>query len=246
MNKPIALQLYSVRENLAEDFTGTIEKVAAMGFDGVETAGFPNTTPADAAKLFHSLGLTITSAHAPLPLGDKETEVLDLMSTLGSTRLVSAWLPPETYQSVDSIKRNADDFNAANVIAQANGLTLFIHNHDFEFGRVNGRLAIDILRENLDPAIQFELDTYWIQVAGLDPAATVKQFGDKAPLLHIKDGPATREGDMLAAGQGVIDIPAIIAAGGHNTDWLIVELDRCATDMMTAVAESRSYLEQIL
>ena len=87
---------------------------------------------------------------------------------------------------------------------------------------VNGRLAIDILRETR-PSIQFELDTYWIQVAGQNPAAVVAEFGKQA-LLHIKDGPATRDGDMVAAGQGVVDIPAIIAAGGDNTDWLIVEL----------------------
>ncbi len=245
MSKPIAIQLYSVRENLAEDFAATIEKIAAMGYDGVETAGFPNTTPKDAAALFKSLGLTIVSAHAPLPLGENEAEVLELMAQLGTKRLVSAWLPPETYTTVDSIKRNADQFNAANAVAQANGLTLFMHNHDFEFATVNGRLAIDILREHLDPSIQFELDTYWIQVAGHDPAAVVAEFGAAAPLLHIKDGPATRAGDMVAAGQGMVDIPAIIKAGGENTDWLIVELDRCATDMLTAVAESHAYLKRI-
>ena len=246
MSKPIALQLYTVRESLAQDFTATINYVAAAGYTGVETAGFPGITPQAAAELFHNLGLTIVSAHAPLPLGDKEAEVLDLMAHLGTKRLVSAWLPPETYATVDSIKQNADNFNAANKIAQANGLTLFIHNHDFEFGTVNGRLVIDILREHLDPSIQFELDTYWIQVAGQNPAAVVAEFGKQAPLLHIKDGPATRDGDMVAAGQGVVDIPAIIAAGGDNTDWLIVELDRCGTDMLTAVTESHAYLKTIL
>ena len=88
MSKPIALQLYTVRESLAQDFTATINYVAAAGYTGVETAGFPGITPQAAAELFHNLGLTIVSAHAPLPLGDKEAEVLDPMAHLGTKRLV--------------------------------------------------------------------------------------------------------------------------------------------------------------
>jgi sugar phosphate isomerase/epimerase len=246
MTKPIALQLYSIRENLLQDFTGTITKVAEIGYAGVETAEaiFANTPPHTAARLFRDLGLTVVGAHAPLPLGDDTAVSLERMAQMNSTRLVSAWMPPETYQDVEGIKRIATQFNAANTVARTNGLSFFVHNHDFEFGMVNGRRAFDILNENLDPTIQFELDTYWVQVAGYNPAKIVAELGSRAPLLHIKDGPANRYGDMVAAGQGVIDIPAIVAAGGDHTAWLIVELDRCATDMMTAVAESYTYLTE--
>jgi sugar phosphate isomerase/epimerase len=90
----------------------------------------------------------------------------------------------------------------------------------------------------LEPGIEFQPDTYWIKVAGHDPAKFVEKMGGKAPLLHIKDGPATPEGDMTAVGEGVMDIPGILKAGEPNTEWLIVELDRCATDMLQAVEKS--------
>jgi len=108
---------------------------------------------------------------------------------------------------------------------------------------LNGRPAHQLLAELTDPAVKFELDTYWIQVTGIDPVKVVREMGSRSPLLHIKDGPAdSREADMTALGAGNIDIPAIVAAGGEHTQWLFVELDRCATDMMTAVQASYTYL----
>ena len=93
---PVALQLYSIRENLAQGFDAAVRKVAAMGYSGVETAMFPGTTPAAAGNLFRELGLTVSSAHSALPLGDKKNEVLDNMAALGCSRIVLAWLRPSS------------------------------------------------------------------------------------------------------------------------------------------------------
>jgi sugar phosphate isomerase/epimerase len=87
MPAPIALQLYSLRELLAADYAAGVRKAAEIGYAGVETAGFPGTTPQAAAQLFQELGLTVCSAHSPLPLGDKQAEVLDTMAALGCSRL---------------------------------------------------------------------------------------------------------------------------------------------------------------
>lgn len=241
---PIALQLYSVRENLAEDFEKTLREVAGMGYTNVETAGFPQTTAAEEAQLYQKLGLNVVSAHLPLPLGEQQQQVIETAAALGCKRIISAWLPPEQYLTVDDILRNCDRFNEAAAVAQAHGLSFGVHNHDFEFAPVpdDGRRGYDIWREALDPAIFFELDTYWIQVAGHDPAQVVREAGARAPLLHIKDGPAVRDQPMVALGQGVIDIPAILDAAGEHTEVLIVELDHCATDMMVAARESYIYL----
>ena len=129
---------------------------------------------------------------------------------------------------------------AAPVAAQ-HGLGLAYHNHWWEFQMVEGRLAFDVMLEHLDPAVGFEIDTYWVQTAGHDPAAVVQRLGDRAPLLHIKDGPATADAPMVAVGQGALDFPAIVAAAS-GARWLIVELDRCATDMTEAVRKSYAYL----
>jgi len=110
---------------------------------------------------------------------------------------------------------------------------------------VDGRYVYHVMLEELDPSVLFELDTYWIQTAGCDPAAVVKEFGARAPLLHIKDGPAVKEEPMQALGTGAMDIPALLEAGAGNVEWVIVELDRCATDMTEAVRKSYQYLSKI-
>jgi sugar phosphate isomerase/epimerase len=127
-------------------------------------------------------------------------------------------------------------------VAQENGYTFAIHNHWMEFQEVEGRNAHDVLLEHLDASVLFQLDTYWIQVAGVDPVPVIKNLGKRAPTLHIKDGPVNREEPMQALGEGKMDIPALVAAGGDLTEWIIVELDRCGTDMAEAVAKSITYL----
>jgi sugar phosphate isomerase/epimerase len=243
MALPIALQLYTLREALEKDYVGTIQKVADLGYAGVETAGNYGGSPATAAKLFADLGLTVTSGHAPLPVGDKKNEVLDALGTLGTKRIVCPWLPPERWASSDSIKAVCDELNAADEAARAEGFTLLYHNHWFEYELVNGTPAYKIMLEHIAPTVQFEIDTYWVKVGGQDPVAVVKEFGSRAPLLHIKDGPAeNREQPMTAVGEGTLDWDAIIGAGQGAAEWLIVELDRCATDMLEAVAKSKEYL----
>ncbi|MCB0153938.1 MAG: sugar phosphate isomerase/epimerase [Anaerolineae bacterium] len=241
---PIALQLYSIRETLAQDFEAGIRKVAAMGYAGVETAGFAGTTAAAASQLFAELGLRVCSAHAPLPVGDDKNKVLDDLAALGCHRLISAYLPPEQYQTLDGVKQACDRFNEANAVAVENGLSFGVHNHWWEFQPVAGHYPYHLWLERLDPAIFFEIDTYWVKTAGLDPLAVVGEFGERAPLLHIKDGPATTDEPMLAVGSGVMDIPGVVRAGSGHTEWLIVELDRCATDMLAAVEQSYHYLVQ--
>lgn len=243
MAPPISVQLYSLRDSMAKDFDGVVRKVAEIGYAGVETAGFNGSSPKAAAKLFSDLGLKVSSAHSGLPLGDRKNEVLDNMALLDCKYLVYAHYPPEKFKSVDSIKQICNELNEANEVAQANGLTLFYHNHWWEYEiRLDGGVAYKVMVDNLAPTINLELDTYWIKTGGQDPAAIVREFGVRAPLLHIKDGPATTDGDMLAVGEGVMDWQAVVDASAGAAEWMIVELDRCATDMLEAVAKSYTYL----
>src|ERR1051325_8394064 len=99
MTTPIALQLYTLRDRLAQDFEGTVRSVAELGYVGVETANMFGDSPEAAAKLFRELGLTVMGAHSPMPLGDQKQEVLDTLSALDCKRLIVAWQPPEKYQA---------------------------------------------------------------------------------------------------------------------------------------------------
>ena len=242
MTTPIALQLYTVRDLLAQDFEGTIRQVSDLGYMGVETANMFGASPASAAKLFDELGLTVMGAHSPLPLGDEKQEVIDTMEALHCKRLIVAWQPPEKYKSLDGIKSICDTLNEGAAVARAHGLQVGYHSHWFEYEPVENRIPIDVMLEHLDADVFFEVDVYWVQTAGQDPVEVIRRLGSRAPLLHVKDGPCQLEAPMTALGEGVVDIPGVVAAGAGSTEWLVVELDRCATDVMEAVRKSYHYL----
>lgn len=246
MSKPIALQLYTVREALADDFEGVIRQLAAIGYAGVETAGLPEGISAGAARaLFDELGLVVCSAHSPLPLGENAERDIATIATLGTDRLVSGYLPPEHYATLEATQRTCDLLNEAAAVCARNGLKLGVHNHWWEFEPIADapdRKPYELWLERLDPAIFFELDMYWVQVGGMDPKAALDVFGDRAQLMHVKDGPASNpESSMTAVGTGSVDYRTLIPAASA-AEWLIVELDRCDSDMMTAVSESYTYL----
>jgi sugar phosphate isomerase/epimerase len=243
MSDRIGLQLYSVRELANQDYETAIRKVAAMGYRVVETAGFPGTTAPKAAKLFAELGIKVVAAHTSMPLGDQKNEVLETMEALGKPRMILPYTRPEDLQTVASVRKLCDTINEGNAVAQAHGMKFGFHNHWAEFGKAEGRYVYQLFQEYFDPSVFFELDTYWIKVAGLDPVEVIKELGPRAELLHIKDGPANREQAMTAVGDGVIDVPAILKAGGDNAKYWIVELDRCDGDVLEAVAKSYRYLQ---
>lgn len=242
MAPPVAVQLYSVREILPRDFAGTITRIAEMGYAGVETGGALDVSLQEGLRLFEKLGLKIPSAHLALPLGEQKNPTLEAARALGVKRIVVS-TGRDSFTSMEKLKKLCDTWNQAQEVAASAGLELGLHNHWWEFQQVGGRPGFEFLVENLDPKIFFQVDTYWAQTGGRDPAAVIKNLGARAPLLHIKDGPCDApEAPMVAVGQGKVDFHAVMKAAGKCAEWLIVELDRCATDMMTAVEQSVKYL----
>jgi sugar phosphate isomerase/epimerase len=241
MPAPIALQLYTLREAMADDFEGVVRKVADIGYVGVEPAGFPGTTVEAGAKLFKDLGLEVTSAHLPLPVGESKQESVETALALGIGRMVAGRGPKE-FDTMDKVKESCDLFNEAAEAAAENGMTFGIHNHYWEFFQVDGQYVYQVIKERVKPEVFFQIDAYWVQTAGPDPAAVLKELGPRAPLVHVKDGPCVKEEPMQALGEGVTDFKSLVEAGSENTEWWIVELDRCATDMMEAVIKSYNYM----
>lgn len=238
----IALQLYSVRDALAQDFEATIHQIADMGYRNLEPYDFLFISPEAAKSVFDSLDLKVNSTHIPLPLGEQQNRVLETMAIYEAQYCICPSLSAEKYfQTVDGIKAACELLNEANQVAQKAGLTLGYHNHDFEYATVEGQPAYKYLLEYLDETVILQLDTYWIKVAGIDPVAVINELGARVPLLHIKDGSAkSRKDSMVALGKGSIDIPAILQAS--QAEWHIVELDRCDSDMLEAVKQSYLYL----
>jgi len=239
---PIGVQLYSLRNSLTDDFDGVIRKVADIGYIGVEPYGGLPVSVEHAATLFKELGLQVPSMHCPLPLGDDQRKVLDMAAAYNCRRIISPWLAEERFATLDEIRRSCDLFNEANRVANDNGLSFGIHNHWQEFATIDGRVVYEVMLDYLEPTVFFEVDVYWVKTAGPDPVAVIKRLGSRAPILHIKDGPTGRNIPMTAVGDGTLDIPAIIAAGADDAEWLIVELDDYAGVMMEAIDKSYHYL----
>jgi sugar phosphate isomerase/epimerase len=271
MPAPIALQLYTLREEIRNDFAGTIRQVARIGYAGVEPSIEPGAAlPAGAATLFRDLGLAVPSAIAPLPLGEHRSLVLDSLAQLGCQRLVCPMLDLHHFTSLAALRRGCDLLNEANAVATGSGLTLGYHTHWWEFEPLEGRIPLDVMLEHLQASIFFEVDTYWVGVGGADASDLIKRLGIRSPLLHLKDGPGQKDGQlgtianlyassadpdaafeqsvgamiqvMSPLGEGTMDFPAIVTAGAPWVEWLIVELDACAIDVMTAVDRSHRYL----
>jgi sugar phosphate isomerase/epimerase len=239
---PISLQLYSLRERSTTDFTGVIKDVAAMGYAGVEPAGFYNLTPKEFRKVVEGEGMVVSSSHGPWASPDNLQQVIETAGTLG-TDLVSSGFGPDQFATLDAITRTAETVSGMAEKLRAAGLSLFMHNHYWEFEMLDGRLKYDIFAE-LAPTVVFEIDTYWAANFGAnDPAAMVGRFAAHAPLLHIKDGPMKKDMPMVAVGKGRMPIERVVkAANPAVLRWLVVELDECGTDMTKAVRESCRYL----
>lgn len=238
---PIAVQLYSLRTEMAADPEDVLRTVAAIGYAGVETAGLHGVAPDRFKAVLDDCGLGVASAHVPLPVGAAATTVLDEVEAIGATTVVASG-GRDDFGDLDGVRRTADAFNEAAATAAARGLTVGYHNHWWELaGLPDGRCAYDVLVEHLDPAVVLEIDLYWVRVGGADPAAVVTAAGARARLLHVKDGPLDPPSPMTACGDGAMDLATPIAAAVH-ADWHVVELDACATDMVEAVRRSHDHL----
>lgn len=240
--KPVSLQLYSLRESSKTDFPAVVRAVGRIGYAGVEPAGFYGLKPRDLRRLVEEQGMVISSSHGPWASPTNLQEVIDTAGELG-VDLVSSGFGPDDFKDMAAIRATADKVNLMDERLRAAGLTLFLHNHYWEFDLIDGRLKYDVFAE-LAPKVSFEIDTYWAANFGaVDPAAVVKRHAKRAPLLHVKDGPLVKGAPHLAVGSGKMDFRKVVgAADAKVLRWLVVELDECATDMLQAVKESFDWL----
>ncbi|MHB0999654.1 MAG: sugar phosphate isomerase/epimerase family protein [Armatimonadota bacterium] len=239
--KPISLQLYTLREEAAKDFVGVLKTVAEIGYVGVEFAGLHGFDPKEIKKIVDDLGLKVSSAHGPLPTAENIQQVVDVESILGNTRIISGFGPNDMSTPEDRAKV-VEKFNTAAELLKPHGMTFGFHNHWWEFFPADGQYIYDVLMGETKDVFS-ELDVYWTAYGKADPVAVINKYKSRLPLLHIKDGPLEEGKPHMAVGAGKLDMPAIISAADPNVlEWLIVELDECATDMMEAVKQSYTYL----
>jgi sugar phosphate isomerase/epimerase len=238
----LSVQLYSLREEAKAGVAPVIERLGRIGYAAVEPAGFGDLAPEAFARCVAAAGMVVSSCHVALPKPGAANALLDQQQALGNSLVVVPFLPPERFADAASIDKAAEHLNLFNDAVRARGMRLGYHNHWWEFQqRIDGESAHARLFRQLDANVFAEVDTYWARVGGADPAQVVAALGERARLLHIKDGPADDPAAaMTAVGDGTMDIGAI-AAVSHAL-WHVVELDRCATDMFDAIERSCAYL----
>ena len=231
----IALQLYTVRRLTALDLAGTLRTVAATGYHSVELAGLPDVEPRELARVLSDAGLTAISSHEGIDrLRTDPGAVADRVAAIGCSRVVVPWMPPDDRRTLDDVRRFAADLGRLAETLGARGITLGYHNHDFEFAPLEGSTAWDVLLAELPAGVELEVDVYWVSVGGSDPVTVIRAGGDRVRMLHMKDRARGAEPHDAPAGDGVLDFPAIVAAGRDaGVDWYIVEQDQPADELAT-------------
>ena len=245
---PIAIQLYSVRDDAAADMRGTLQKIREMGYDGVEFAGLHGHTAEEVREMCQEIGLLPLSAHVPYDemVADPEG-VLGQYAAIGCRYVAIPYLMPEYRPGTPGFADVIRNAAMLGEVANRLGMTLLYHNHDFEFQKIDGKYALEVLYDTVPASLlQTELDVCWVRVGGEEPAAYIRKYTGRAPVVHLKDyaggksehmyeligiqsehAPEEHPFEFRHVGSGVQDIPAILAAADDaGAKWLVVEQDQ--------------------
>ena len=242
---PICVQLYSLREKAKKDLPGAIKDIADGGYVGVEMASLYGHKAADVRKMLDDAGLIASSAHVDMPTPENVKEVVETAQALGYKMIISN-RGPDMFATADGVKKVAEELQKAAELLKPHGLKFGYHNHYWEFDLRDGQLIYDQLMK-LAPDIFGEIDIYWASNFGavMNVPEVIARYRSRVPLLHIKDGPLVRDQPHTAVGAGKVNVAACVGAADPKVlQALVVELDRCATDMVAAVQQSCRWLSQ--
>lgn len=237
----LSVQLYTVREALAEDVDSTLGRIAEIGLKQVEPFAFQKFFD-DLKAGLAKYDLTAPTVHTSVVDADVD-EILAAAKELGITTVITPHSDPELWSSEDGIAGIADQLNAAAQKAAELGLTVGYHNHWFELeSKIDGKHGLEVLAAKTAPEVMLEVDTYWAFVGGADVPALLGRLGDRVQALHLKDGDGTRNNkNQVAVGDGSIPVWDYVAAT-PNLKYGVIELDDSELDRFQCVADSFTYL----
>lgn len=242
---PLGVQLYTLRAEMARDLPGTLARVAEIGYEEVEFAGYFGHPPTAIRRFLDAAGLRAPAAHVgPDRLGEAWPETLEAAAVAGHDYLVVPGVPEPWRASLDAWRRTAERFDQAAEEAREAGIGLAYHNHAVEFREMEGRTPMDVFLEAADPdLVKVELDLFWIVHGGGDPIAFIDRWPGRIPMVHVKD--RTREGKMVDVGAGDIDWRGIFRHRDRaGIRHYFVEHD-APGDPFGSVAESHRYLADL-
>lgn len=269
--KDIGLQLYTLRNEIQnEGLEVTLEKVSKIGYKWMEPFGyegrkFLGKTPAEFKQILSNLGMTAPSVHSVTEVsssGGKEAIIDQMKATaedaiaLGAEYLVWAFLKPEDRTSMDDYKRHIETWNKFGEVCKETGIQFAYHNHNFEFMKFEGETEMPyemIMRETDPNNVKFELDLFWVTIAGQDPVEWFKKDPARFHLWHVKDMVTEEnkyavDGDdkyFAPVGQGIIDFKRIFdARDTSGMKYFFVEQDftKDGASPFDTIAVSWNYL----
>ena len=236
----LSVQLYTVRDAIAQDLPAALGRLAEIGFRRVEPWGL--TDRADAlAEHLPAFGLTAPTAHVHLVGADAEA-VFAAAKKVGVTTIIDPHVPEENWTDREGIERTAAQLGEIAARAADHGLRVGYHNHAFELERrIDGVSALEVFANAAPEAVVLEVDTYWAEVGGEPAPELLRRLGDRVVAIHVKDGPRTKvDSDQVGVGDGILPIAEILAAAPRALR--VVELDAHSGDVFEAVARSFAFL----
>lgn len=240
--KPISIQLYTVRNPIAErGLQAVLAEIAEIGYPAVEGGGNADRTHAEFRTMVEDLGMVVSSTWGDVSTPEGARKLIEACDALGTRYAAGGfWIP--AFETMEAIEATAKTLNETLPILEEAGITFGLHNHWMEFELRDGELVIDHL-VRLVPNLKLELDIYWSSNFGANrPEEMVARYADRVALMHVKDGPQLKGEPMTAVGKGTVDVAACLTAA--QPAWYVVELDEFAGDMMDAVRDSYAYLAE--
>jgi sugar phosphate isomerase/epimerase len=238
MSHPVlAAQLYTIRDftKTAEDFAASMKKIREIGYTAVQVSAIGPIPDQEVKSIVDDLGLTICITHIPYDRLWNDIDSVIEQHKLWNCPNVAIGSMPKQYQDSgeDGYKRFAQEAAQVGQKLHAAGLTFSYHNHSFEFVRFGKRNGLEVIYDESDPKhLQAELDTYWVQHGGGDPAAWIRRLKDRMPVVHLKDMVIQERQQIMAeVGEGNLNWPAILdACKEAGVEWYAIEQDICQRD----------------
>lgn len=244
--KPIvAVQLYTLRDACEKGFDAVFERVARIGFRAVEFGGFYSESPPDLRKMLDRRALSAVSAHIGLDrLRDDIEGVVADARVLGLRYVVCPWLNEDQRRSAADYRETARILQKAGERVRRDHFQLCYHHHAFEFEVFDGKTGLQWLRDETDnEMVKFQIDTYWVNAGGGDPAALIRDLDGRCAMIHLKD--RARDGGFSEVGSGTLDFATVFeAAKSAGVGVYVVEQDTCSRDPFDCIETSLKFLKK--
>jgi len=247
---PIAAQMYTLREftKTPADIASTLKRVRKIGYEAVQLSALGKIDPGELANILKGEGLTVCATHiAPERMKSETQAIIDEHRLWNCKYTAVGGFFPKDPTTQDWLKFAADYNDSVKRFA-GSGLVIGYHNHSHELAKFDGKTAMQMLLDKLDPSVWFEIDTYWIAHGGGDPAAWIEKVSGRIPCVHLKDMGVNnkREQFMMEVGEGNLNWPAILkACKAAGVKWYIVEQDVCYRDPFDSLETSLKNLKQM-